>query len=349
MAEAALTAPQLNWLAQYLATTSPHGCGPTLSATLVAGGRSNLTYFLTDGTHDWVLRRPPLGHVLETAHDMRREFTVLTALGPTAVPVPRTIGYVADVSVLGSPFYVVTRVAGLTLRTAQDMRALDAEHARRASYSFIDVFARLHTLDPAAIGLSEFGRPAGYLQRQLVRWQRQLAGSITRPVQGFAELAGALTAATPTTQWTGLVHGDPRLDNALVRPEGQVAALLDWEMSTLGDPLTDLGLLCLFWEGLAGLDNPIFGSPAEHPGYPPFSELATRYAATTGRDLPDLSWYQAFAIFKFAVICEGIHARHSQGLTIGDGFDGIGAMVPALIERGHAAIASTPAARGHAG
>ena len=312
--------------------------GP-LQASLLIGGRSNLTYTISDGTRRWVLRRPPLGHVLATAHDMRREYRVMRALAPTAVPVPRMVLEHADPDAMGAPFYVMELVEGVVYRTAADLARLDAGSARRLGYAFLDSLAALHLVDPAAVGLADFGRPEGYLGRQVSRWTKQLASSRSREVPGFDALATRLAADVPALQRASIVHGDFRLDNAIIAADdpGRVSAILDWEMATLGDPLADLALFTLYWEGWRGLDNPIFATPAEH-GFPSAAALTQRYAERTGLDLGDDAWYTAFACFKFAVICEGIHYRHAQGLTVGEGFDQIGTLVPEIVRRGLAAL-----------
>jgi aminoglycoside phosphotransferase (APT) family kinase protein len=312
--------------------------GP-LRASLLSGGRSNLTYTLTDGTRRWVLRRPPLGHVLATAHDMGREYKVMRALGPTPVPVPQMVAEHTATDLIGAPFYVMELVEGVVYRDAEDMGRLDADEARRLGHAFIDALAELHLVDPTAVGLADFGRPEGYLARQVSRWTKQLASSRTRDVPGFDDLATRLAETVPDTQRASIVHGDFRLDNAIVAADdpGRVLAILDWEMATLGDPLADLALFNLFWEGWAGLDNPIAATPTEH-GFPSAAALTQRYAERTGLDLADDDWYTAFAHFKFAVICEGIHFRHVQGLTVGEGFDRIGALVPEIVRRGLAAL-----------
>jgi aminoglycoside phosphotransferase (APT) family kinase protein len=312
--------------------------GP-LRASLIAGGRSNLTYALTDGTHRWVLRRPPLGHVLATAHDMGREYRVMTALAPTAVPVPRTVLEHPEPDVLGAPFYVMEQVDGVVHRSVGDFAHLDADARRRLGHAFVDALAALHLVDPAAVGLAGFGRPDGYLERQVRRWTAQLASSRSREVPGFDALAARLADDVPTPQRVSVVHGDYRLDNVIVAADdpGRVRAVLDWEMATLGDPLADLALFALYWQGWGAADNPIFATPGEH-GFPAAAELMRRYADATGLDLADDAWYTALACFKFAVICEGIHYRHSQRLTVGEGFDRIGALVPGIVHRGLVAL-----------
>ena len=308
--------------------------GP-LRASLLAGGRSNLTYALTDGAGRWVLRRPPLGHVLATAHDMAREYRVMDALAATPVPVPRMVLQHPDPDLLGAPFYVMELVEGVVYRDAADFGRLDADGRRRLGHAFVDGLAALHLVDPASVGLGDFGRPAGYLARQVARWTAQLASSRSRDVPGFDDLAARLARDVPASPRVSVVHGDYRLDNVVVAADdpGRLRAVLDWEMATLGDPLADLALFALYWSDWGGPDNPIAATPAEH-GFPQAAALTARYALRTGLDLADTAWYDAFACFKLAVICEGIHYRHVRGLTVGAGFDRIGALVPGLVRRG---------------
>jgi aminoglycoside phosphotransferase (APT) family kinase protein len=304
-----------------------------LSARLLSGGRSNLTYALSDGKRSWVLRRPPLGHLLETAHDMRREFRVISALRHTDVPVPDAIVYCDDPDVIGTNFYIMALVEGRVLRTAEDMSRLSATEATTLGNAFIDALADLHLVDYRRAGLANLGRPDGYLERQLTRWNKQLTGSRSRDVPGFRALADRLIDSMPVTARSSIVHGDFRLDNAIVHPHvvGKILAIL-------GDPLADLGLFYLYWQGWQGLDNPIAATPAAQDGFPGWEQLAERYARHAGVELRRFEWYRAFALFKFAVICEGIHFRYLRGLTVGDGFDRIGAMVPELVRRGLAEL-----------
>ena len=282
-----------------------------------------------------MLRRPPLGHVLATAHDMRREYRVLRALAPTPVPVPRTVLECPDADVLGAPFYVMEQVDGVVYRTAADLALLDADGARRLGHAFVDALADLHVVDPAAVGLADFGRPDGYLARQVRRWTAQLAASRSREVPGFALLADRVAGTVPVTQRASIVHGDYRLDNAIVAADdpGRLRAVLDWEMAALGDPLADLALFALYWQGWGVRDNPIAATPADH-GFP---SAAAAGAALRRAHRPRprrRRLVSAFACFKLAVICEGIHYRHVQGLTVGEGFDRIGALVPAIVAAG---------------
>lgn len=325
-------------LENYLRTERPGLLAGPLSVELVAGGRSNLTYVLGDGVGRWVLRRPPLGHVLETAHDMGREHRVLTALHPTDVPVPEPL-ILGDAGVIGAPFYVMSFADGAVLRSREQLESIDAAGATALADGLIDVLARLHQLDPAAVGLADLGRPAGYLERQLRRWARQLAASYTRELPEVERLRERLAAGLPSNQGAGIVHGDYRLDNAVVDPgTGAVVAVLDWEMATLGDPLTDLASTVLWWDGMRGLDSPVAAVPGDVESFPDGAHLIAAYQQRTGADLSDFAWYLGFAHYKMAAIFEGIHYRALQGQTVGEGFDLLGPLVAPLVERGHAAL-----------
>jgi aminoglycoside phosphotransferase (APT) family kinase protein len=304
-----------------------------LRADLVEGGRSNLTYRVTDGAGAWVVRRPPLGHVLATAHDMAREHRVMSALAPTPVPVPRTVLLCEDDAVIGAPFYVMDFVAGTPYRTEHQLRELGAERTRSVALTVVDTLVDLHAVDPAAVGLDGFGRPEGFLDRQLRRWGKQLDASRSRELPGIDELHAALGRAMPVSPAPAIVHGDYRLDNVLFDPQDRLTAVLDWEMSTLGDPLTDLGLLVMYGEqhGVPDFPAPTTGGA---PGHPSTGEVVERYARRSGRDVSSIGWYTAFAYFKLAVILEGIHYRWTLGQTLGRGFDRIGSVVPLFIERG---------------
>ncbi|MCX3063815.1 phosphotransferase family protein [Streptomyces beihaiensis] len=313
--------------------------GP-LTGRLIEGGRSNLTYEVGDGTSRWVVRRPPLGHVLATAHDMRREHRVIAALHPTDVPVPEPVLLCEDESVLGAPFYVMEFVDGTPYRTAEQLASIGPERTRAAVLALVDTLVDLHAVDPAAVGLGDFGRPEGFLDRQLRRWGKQLDASRGRELAGVDELHAALGRALPASPAPTIVHGDYRLDNVLVGHDvvdgvagDRIKAVLDWEMSTLGDPLTDVGLLVMYSARLELPGSPI-STTAGAPGHPDATELVERYAARSGRDVSAIAWYTAFAWFKLAVILEGIHYRYTLGQTVGAGFDRIGELVPVFIERG---------------
>jgi aminoglycoside phosphotransferase (APT) family kinase protein len=318
---------------------------------LIAGGRSNLTYRLTVGDRSLVLRRPPLGHVLPTAHDMSREYRVLTALSGTAVPVARPVAFCADTEVVGAPFYLMEHVPGSVLRTRQDTASLTEAQARELSEHLADMLAAIHGIDVDAVGLADLGRGAGYLRRQLGRWQRQWDLSVTREVPGYPELVARLASRLPGEGETTLVHGDFRLDNVLVAlaPEPRITAVVDWEMATLGDPLADLGLTLVYWtdpgedgwltpeqQAAAGpLAAGVSTDATASPGFLSRAQFAAGYAQRTGRDVSRIGYYVAFGYFKLAVVLEGIHARYLQNQTVGEGFHQDGLAVPALVARAH--------------
>jgi aminoglycoside phosphotransferase (APT) family kinase protein len=308
-------------------------------AELIAGGRSNLTYRLDLGDTRLVLRRPPLGHVLPTAHDMSREYRVLTALRDTEVPVPEAVAFCADADVIGAPFYLMREVPGVVLRTASDSAVLTRAQAGSLSDVLARTLAAIHAVDTA--GLDGLGRGAGYLRRQLTRWQRQWELSTTREVDGYPELVSRLEAGLPAEGEVTLVHGDFRLDNTIVAldPGPRVAAVVDWEMATLGDPLADLGLTLTYWTDPGHNDETLsVGQPTSVDGFWTREEFAARYAELTGRDVSHMGYYVAFACFKLAVVLEGINARYLKNLTVGDGFEREGAAVPGLIARAHVAL-----------
>ncbi|MEW2353075.1 phosphotransferase family protein [Spirillospora sp. NPDC029432] len=334
-------------LADWLARALP-GSGRITAIDVISGGRSNLTYGITlDGGRRVVLRRPPLGHVLPTAHDMGREYRVLSALGKGGdVPVPTTLAFCDDEEVIGARFYLMDFVEGRVLRTTEDAAGLTAEQARGLSEALARALAAIHLTDVEAAGLGDFGRPAGYMARQLKRWGKQwdssreaiLATGAERDLPEYDRLAARLGERLPADGPARLVHGDFRLDNALARiePEPEIAAVVDWEMSTLGDPLSDLGLTLVYWaEATDGDKLPVGATITAAPGFHSRREFAERYAELTGFDLADLDFYVAFACFKLAVILEGIHARFLQKATVGEGFESVGAGVPVLLERAH--------------
>ncbi len=324
----------LDRLRPYFARHVPGATDRPLTAELIAGGRSNLTYGVSDGEHEWVLRRPPLGHILPTAHDMGREFRVLDALAQTDVPVPRVFAFCDDPEVNGSSFYVMERVDGVILRDSTGIAALSPDAARACSEELVDVLASIHAVDYEAVGLGEFGRPEGFLERQIRRWGEQWERSKTRDQRGVDELGRRLQAALPKSGSPSIVHGDYRLDNTMLAPDdlGTVVAVLDWEMSTLGDPLADLGLFLLYW-GSPDAQNVATGEPmGTRPGFLSRDEVVARYAARSGRNVDQLDWYLVFASYKLAIIVEGINARIRMGNTLGEGYTESDALVTALIE-----------------
>ncbi|MBW5425556.1 phosphotransferase [Streptomyces sp. BG9H] len=323
----------LDQLRGHLDRERPGLVGGVLGARLIEGGRSNLTYAVTDGTTRWVVRRPPLGHVLATAHDMKREYRVIEALHPTDVPVPAPVLLCEDDTIIGAPFYVMEFVDGTPYRTAEELAPLGPERTRAAVLGLVDTLVDLHAVDPEAVGLGDFGRPDGFLDRQLRRWGKQLDASRNRDLPGVDELHAALGRRLPSSPAPTVIHGDYRLDNVLIGEDDRIKAILDWEMSTLGDPLTDLGLLVMYSAKLEVPDSPV-STTAGAQGHPDPAELIERYAARSGRDVSAVSWYTAFAWFKLAVILEGIHYRYTLGQTVGAGFDRIGELVSVFIEHG---------------
>jgi aminoglycoside phosphotransferase (APT) family kinase protein len=347
--------PSPERLESWLSDNAGGGPAELTEIQLIAGGRSNLTYRLAvsapAGSRMLVLRRPPLGHVLPTAHDMGREFRVLSGLAGTRVPVAGPVAFCDDADVIGAPFYLMEYVPGVVLRTRQDTAALTEPQARKLSEDLADMLAAIHGVDVEATGLGGLGRGAGYLRRQLDRWQRQWQLSATREVPGYEGLVARLAGALPEEGDTTLVHGDFRLDNVLVRvsPEPRITAVVDWEMATLGDPLADLGLTLVYWTdpGEEGWLNP-GGAPGEtrslgtdgtaSPGFLSRAEFAAGYAARTGRDISRIGYYVAFGYFKLAVVLEGINARYLKHQTVGEGFEQEGLAVPALVARAHAVL-----------
>lgn len=337
-----VTGLDLGALRTWLDAEVPDELPGDLSASLITGGKSNLTYAVGNGERDVIVRRPPLGHVLATAHDMGREHRIMAALAPTAVPVPRMIAECTDTDVIGAPFYVMERVPGSAFQHASDLESLGADRTRVITERLVDTLVDLHAVDFAAVGLGDFGRPDGYLERQVGRWKKQLEASRSREIDGIDELADRLTGSVPTTGEGTIVHGDYRLDNALVDTEGAdvITAVLDWEMSTLGDPLTDLAVM-LAYQHLALDSGPdamgqVTDAP-KAPGYLSPDEIVERYASGSGRDVGELGFHLGLAYFKLAVILEGIHLRFTQGKTLGAGFEGIGAMIDPLVQHGLAA------------
>ncbi|PSK98113.1 aminoglycoside phosphotransferase (APT) family kinase protein [Murinocardiopsis flavida] len=323
----------LRRLRDYLDARSPGLCSGELAAEIIPGGRSNLSYRVGDGRSEWVLRRPPLGHVLPTAHDMAREHRVITALAGTAVPVPATVLLCEDPAILGAPFFLMEYAPGTPYRTADQLDALGAERTRAIVLSLVDTLVDLHTVAPAEVGLSDFGRPDGFLERQVRRWGRQLDASRSRDLPGVDELRSGLARRLPASPAATVLHGDYRLDNVLIGADDRITAVLDWEMSTLGDPLTDLAVLVAY----SGSDMPAVAgvsTAVDAPGYPDTGEIVARYAERSGRDVSELDWYLGLAAFKLAVILEGIHYRYTQGNTVGADFEGIGDAVPDLVASG---------------
>jgi aminoglycoside phosphotransferase (APT) family kinase protein len=324
------------WLAEHLV-----GSQPPFAYELIAAGGSNLTYRVTDDAGAiWALRRPPVGHTLPTAHDMGREWRIMSALAPTAVPVPACLARCEGPGVLDAGFYVMEFVEGTILRDRGGAEAFTPARAEVATDSLVEVQIAFHTLDLAATGLADLGRHEDYVGRQLKRWRSQVERDQVRDVPLFAELHDRLAAAKPPERHpAGLAHGDYRFDNTVLGPDDRVVAVLDWELCTIGDPLADFAWSLQYWadpgDGFTWLTDP----PTVHPAFPRRDEVAARYAARSGFDLSDLPYYTVFSWWKQACIVEGAYARRLRGATGGmgatGGVDGIARRVDHLLERAH--------------
>jgi aminoglycoside phosphotransferase (APT) family kinase protein len=296
------------WLSEHV-----EGAVAPFEFQLIVGGRSNLTFLVGDaGGRRYVLRRPPTGHVLATAHDMAREHRIISAVGRTDVPVPRTLGLCTDESVNDAPFYVMEYVPGAVLDSPEKAELLPLELRRPASEHLIDVLADLHAADVDQIGLGDLARRDGYVERQIRRWSTQWANSRTRELPEIDEVAQHLATHVPEQQGVSIAHGDYRFGNCLTDVEhGRIAAVLDWELCTLGDPLADLGYLGVYWVRADGEGR--HNDPTSAPGFPSYAEVVERYAARTGRDVSGIDYYVAFSSWRLAVISEGVYARYLHG------------------------------------
>ena len=296
-------------------STSIDGVSSPFEWDLIAGGHSNLTFLVTDANgRRLVLRRPPLAHGLASAHDMAREHLIISALHESSVPVPKTLGLCEDEAINGAPFYVMDYVEGHVVREVADAEKLLSEAARgRASESLADTLAAIHKVDLEGVGLSNLGRHEDYLARQLKRWHGQWEQQRTRDLDLIdsvhSELVGNLPEQGPAT----IVHGDYRLDNTMVDGEGNVCAVLDWEICTLGDPLADIAMLAVYWTGPTDEQSAWESGATTAPGFWNRNQLIERYASTSGRDLSDFDLYLAFANWKLACILEGVYARYLGG------------------------------------
>lgn len=298
------------WLGERVAWLAP-----PLRWTQLAGGHSNFTYRVDDAAdHTFVMRRPPLGELLPTAHDMGREFRLITALWPTPVPVPEPIAYCNDPAVTGASFYAMGWVEGRPLYTTTDVEEhLSIEARGRTGPSFMDTLAALHALDPDEIGLGDLGKRDSYVGRQLNRWFASYQSSVTHDLPDVARMHAFLVERLPEQQKVSVVHGDYGLHNCRVAAEGHIAAVVDWEISTLGDPLADLAYCINAWvespEEKASRED----APTILPGFSSRAELLDRYAAATGADLSNIEYYRCFNHWKTVCIVQGVYYRYLQG------------------------------------
>lgn len=348
--------PGINYerVSRFFAENVP-GADCELHFEWLSGGRSNLTYKVTGGGGTWVLRRPPLGHVLPTAHDMAREYRVLTALMGTNVPAPHTYALCEDTEVNDYPFYVMDYCEGVIMGESIPPGFVETnEERRQLSLALVRTMADLHAVDYNAVGLGDFGRPEGYVERQVRRWAEQWERNKTRELPEFDELKRRLQAAIPESPAPTIVHGDLRLGNLMIDPQdpSRVVALLDWEMCTLGDPLADLGWTFPFWGQLGDPEKRLkardIAELTAREGFLTRAELAAEYARLTGRSIDHIDFYEVLAYYKLGVIAEGIWARYLKGATVGEGFDDYGDTAVNIISVGLdvANASENPALRG---
>jgi aminoglycoside phosphotransferase (APT) family kinase protein len=311
-----------------------------LTVSLISGGRSNLTYEVTAPGTRWVLRRPPTAGLTASAHDMVREWTVMSGLQGTAVPVARTVALCEDVSVLGAPFTIVDFVEGAVVRTRDDLEPVSDEALGRVVGELVTTLAALHAIDIDEVGLGSFGRPDGFVERQVALWWRQWTAVRTRDLPDVERLHQALASTIPESRRASVLHGDFRIDNTILgpAPSARVEAVVDWELSALGDPMTDVALMCAYRHPAF---DAILGAPAAwtSPRLPEADSLASLYADAARRDLPHWPFYLGLAYFKLAVIGEGIAHRARQGFDAGGRGQAAAESTAELIAAGLSAIA----------
>ncbi len=285
-----------------------------LEFQLITGGHSNLTFKVTTNTGDnYVLRRPPLGHVLESAHDMAREFKIISSLQNAGVPVPKTWGLCVDKTVNDAPFYVMGYVEGSVLNDSQLGAEIPAADRHDIGIDVINILTRLHLVNPDEVGLGELGRKEAYLSRQLKRWTKQWEASKTHEIPAMEESARLLAERMPEQVGSAIVHGDYRLGNMMVKGK-QVKAILDWELCTLGDPLADVGYLLNNWVSPGEIEEKEGDqAPTAAGGYPSRDELCDIYTEKTGRDLAGINYYRAFSHWRLAAIGQGVYKRYLLG------------------------------------
>jgi aminoglycoside phosphotransferase (APT) family kinase protein len=328
--------PVTAWLDQHATVAPP------LTFELITGGRSNLTYDVHDADGGrWVLRRPPLGHVLATAHDMGRESRIMSSLAGTSVPVPPIVGLCDDDAVNGAPFFMMDFVEGVVLRDRAAATTLPEATRAAVADHLVDVLAAIHAVDPDEVGLGDLGRRDGYVERQLKRWHAQWERSAYTHVTGIDDVHRRLSAAVPTQHESTIVHGDYRLDNCIVSEDGSIAAVLDWELCTLGDPLADVGLLLVYWaqadDGFSALPD----APTTAAGFPSRAALVERYAQASGRSVGDVDYYVALGYWKLACILAGVATRYAAGQMGGGDAEALAELFGAQLEKLVAAAADS--------
>ena len=314
---------------------------PPLAFERITGGRSNLTFTVSDDAGArWVLRRPPLGERLASAHDMGREHRIVSALAGSPVPVPPLAGMSEGEDVNGAPFYVMEHVDGPILRTRADAeQSFSAAERDAISERAVDALVAIHSVEPDAVGLGELGRKEGYVERQLKRWHGQWEQSKTRELALIDAVHERLSARVPEQGPARIVHGDFRLDNMILSPSGEVRAVLDWELSTLGDPLADVGLLLVYWARPGDELAPLADAPTLAEGFREREAIRDLYGERSGRDLAEIDFYVALGYWKLAIILEGVLARYQRGQygSSADGHEHFEAIVRQLAEAADAA------------
>ncbi len=359
-----LQAVDLPSLCDHLRNRVPGFESADVTASWLSDGQSNLTFLVVTPAARYVLRRPPTGKLLPRAHDVLREARIMTALARSAVPVPEVLATCDDVKVIGAPFFLMSYVAGSILRSSRDTGQMTAEQAVACSESLVQTLSDLHGADYETLGLAELGRPDGFLERQLTRWRDQWARSQTEQIPEVVALAQILQRRLPRTGRSSLVHGDYRFENVVLdlgdappgaiddprrRPPqprfpatGTVRAVLDWELATLGDPLTDVGWLAMYWAEPGETAILESQSVTQRSGFWNRTRLFEEYQRHTGVELTDLGFYVAFAYYKLAVIQQGIHLRFLRGDAVGARAAGSGRRVRDLAEAGLEAAGPGP-------
>jgi aminoglycoside phosphotransferase (APT) family kinase protein len=325
-------------LAGFFAAHVPSLANKPIEVKQFPGGHSNLTYLLRVGDQDVVMRRPPFGTKVKSAHDMGREYRILSALAGSYPRAPKPIAYTEDTNVIGAPFYLMERVRGVILRKDLPPELnLDPARFRKLCETLVDALVELHALDYRALGLADLGKPEGYVQRQVEGWTKRYVGSQTDDVPVIEQVAKWLGDHRPPDSGATLIHNDFKFDNVVLDPEDptRIVGILDWEMSTLGDPLMDLGTFLGYW---VDANDPevmqLFrGGPSDKPGAPSRRELVDRYSERSGREVKNPDYYYAFGLFKTAVVIQQIYYRYKQGLTKDERFAMFGAGAVVLCEQ----------------
>jgi aminoglycoside phosphotransferase (APT) family kinase protein len=322
-------------LTAYLDEQVEHGRGAPVVITKIGEGKSNLTFRIERGGHRWVLRRPPMGDLPETAHDMLREHRVLDALRSTGVRAPVPLIACEDPEVIGVPFYLMEEIDGVVIRNELPPVFIEAERAQ-LGFEMVDALAELHTTDYVAAGLGDLGRPDGYTARQVARWTKQWEFMKTRDLPDIEAIREWLEEHVPTDSPNAIVHGDYKMDNVVFSraAPARLLAILDWEMATLGDPLADLGYLMVFWPEHGEANVRMLPQPTQLPGFPTRAELIDRYTERTGFSMTDLTFYRTLAVWKLAILSEGLYKRFLAGKADSDWFAVLAEAVPNMAKTG---------------